>query len=276
MLKGYRWDDEKKKVREMEQRERRRYLIRRLLEEKKEYAHDEIPDEEQEQKRLLRALMNLRLPGSMDQDFLSIQDDYLQEEIKEKGITDLTELKEYQPGLFLWQGDITTLRCDAIVNAANAGMTGCYVPNHGCIDNAIHSYAGIQLRDECANLMHAQGHDEPTGSAKITRAYNLPSSYILHTVGPIIHGEVWELDMLLLARSYLSCLNLAEQHELKSIAFCCISTGEFRFPNQLAAEIAVNTVKGFMKKKRCIQKVIFNVFKDEDREIYERLLDESK
>lgn len=260
----------------MEQKERRRYLIRRLLEEKKEYTHYEIPDEEQEQKLLLRALMNLRLPGSMDQAFLSIQDEYLQEEIKQKGITDLTDLKEYQAGLFLWQGDITTLRCDAIVNAANAGMTGCYVPSHGCIDNAIHSYAGIQLRQECADLMQAQGHDEPTGRAKMTRAYNLPSSYIIHTVGPIIHGEVREQDKELLASSYESCLDLAAQNQLESIAFCCISTGEFRFPNQLAAEIVLDTVKEFMKKKTSIQKVIFNVFKDEDREIYERLLGEAK
>lgn len=260
----------------MEQKERRRYLIRRLLEEKKEYAHYEIPEEEQEQKLLLRALMNLRLPGSIDQAFLSIQDEYLQEEIQQKGITDLSDLKEYQPGLYLWQGDITTLRCDAIVNAANAGMTGCYIPSHGCIDNAIHSYAGIQLRQECANLMQAQGHEEPTGRAKMTRAYNLPSSYIIHTVGPIIHGEVREQDKELLASSYKSCLDLAAQYQLKSIAFCCISTGEFRFPNQLAAEIALDTVKEFMKKKTSIQKVIFNVFKDEDREIYERLLGEAK
>lgn len=184
-------------------------------------------------------------------------------------IADLTPI---QPGLYLWQGDITTLKCDAIVNAANSGMTGCYIPNHRCIDNAIHTYAGVELRLACAELMATQGHPEPTGQAKITPAFNLPCRYVLHTVGPIIDGRVTKEDAELLASCYRSCLELAAENSLESVAFCCISTGEFHFPNELAAEIAVRTVKEFLKKQNSVKKVIFNVFKDLDKTIYEKLL----
>lgn len=172
----------------------------------------------------------------------------------------------------MWQGDITTLRCDAIVNAANSGMTGCYVPNHRCIDNAIHTYAGVQLRTACAKIMKKQGHEEPTGQAKITPAFNLPCDYVLHTVGPIITGRVTQEDRDLLASCYRSCLELAAEYQLESVAFCCISTGEFHFPNALAAEIAVETVKAFLSRETSVKKVIFNVFKDMNKEIYTRLL----
>ena len=256
----------------MNQSERRMFLIRELLQEDERYSGMSIPDQEEEQKQLLRGLMNIRSPKKISPQFLLVQDEYLQAETKAKGVTELDDLRPVSDGLYLWQGDITTLHCDAIVNAANSGMTGCYVPNHRCIDNCIHSYSGIQLRLECAELMERQGHEEPTGKAKITKAYNLPCSYILHTVGPIIQGILTREDCELLAGCYQSCLELAAERELESIAFCCISTGEFHFPNEKAAKIAVRTVKKFMEKKTSIKKVIFNVFKNTDKNLYERLL----
>lgn len=199
---------------------------------------------------------------------MRVQDAYLQEELRRKGITDYADLEPIEPGIYLWQGDITTLKCGAIVNAANAQMLGCFCPNHGCIDNAIHTFAGVQLRLECAEIMRRQGHAEPAGSAKITGAYNLPCDFILHTVGPVITGEVTPQDEEDLANCYRSCLELAEKNGIKSVAFCCISTGEFRFPNRRAAEIAVETVRRYKGDTE----VIFNVFKDSDYEIYRELL----
>ena len=256
----------------MDQAQRRLFLLQSLLKERTEYREVDIPAEAEDQRQLLRGLMNIRAPKDADEDFLKIQDEYLQGETAAKGITDIADLTPVQPGLYLWQGDITTLRCDAIVNAANSGMTGCYIPNHRCIDNAIHSFAGVELRLACAALMERQGCPEPTGRAKITPAFNLPCRYVLHTVGPIIEGRVTQRDRELLASCYRACLELAAEHGLESVAFCCISTGEFHFPNELAAEIAVETVKEFQKKQTSVKKVIFNVFKDTDRRIYERLL----
>lgn len=256
----------------MNQSERRRYLIQKLLNEQKEYSNYSIPEDSQGQKDLLRGLLNVRAPKVLSREFLKIQDEYLKEETEKKGITELADLTPVEQGIYLWQGDITTLRCDAIVNAANSGMTGCYAPNHKCIDNCIHTFAGAQLRYECAQMMKAQGHEEPTGQAKITAAYNLPCRYVLHTVGPIIYGRVTEKDCELLAGSYRSCLELAVQNHLESVAFCCISTGEFHFPKERAAEIAVRTVREFLQKETSVKKVIFNVFKDYDREIYEHTL----
>lgn len=258
----------------MTQGERRTFLIQRLLNEQPRYKDMEIPQDEAEQKRLLRSLFNIRMPANISDDFLRVQDAYLQEEISEKGITDLADLSPASKGIYLWQGDITTLRCDAIVNAANSGMTGCYVPCHGCIDNCIHTYAGIRLRHACAEIMKKQGHEEETGKAKITPGYNLPCKYVIHTVGPIISasGEPTKKDRELLASCYHSCLELAEQSDVKSIAFCCISTGEFHFPNDKAAEIAVQTVKNYRARTGSDMEVIFNVFKDVDYKIYRRLL----
>lgn len=250
---------------------RRVFLIKKLLEEQ-EYEDITIPRSATEQKRLLRALMNVRTPASIGDEFRSVQDAYLQEETAEKGITELADLIPVKDGFYLWQGDITTLRCDAIVNAANSGMTGCYVPCHACIDNCIHTYAGIQLRLACAELMKQQGHEEATGTAKITPAYNLPCRYVLHTVGPIVGGEVTNEDERMLASCYRSCLALAEQNHLNSIAFCCISTGVFHFPNHRAAEIAVRTVREYKTETHSQIEVIFNVFKNEDYEIYRGLL----
>ena len=256
----------------MTQAQRRLFLIQSLLKEKTEYRDLSIPSESDSQRRLLRGLMNIRAPQRTDAEFLKTQDAYLQGETAAKGITDIAGLTPIQPGLYLWQGDITTLKCDAIVNAANSSMTGCYIPNHRCIDNAIHTYAGVELRLACAELMEQQGHPEPTGQAKITPAFNLPCRYVLHTVGPIIDGRVTKEDKELLASCYRSCLELAAENSLESVAFCCISTGEFHFPNDLAAEIAVRTVKEFLKKQTSVKKVIFNVFKDLDKAIYEKLL----
>mgnify|MGYP001290413340 CR=1 FL=1 len=256
----------------MTQEERRAFLIRALIKENAEYSGLQIPTDCEEQKRLLRALMNVRRPKAISQRFLQTQNEYLQTELAKKGITDLSELEPVCAGIYLWQGDITTLHCDAIVNAANSGMTGCYVPNHRCIDNCIHSFSGVQLRLECAEIMERQGHEEPTGQAKITPAFNLPCRYILHTVGPIVNSKPTEQDRRLLASCYRSCLELAAENGLESVAFCCISTGEFHYPNQEAAEIAVHEVKRFLEQQTSVKKIIFNVFKDLDREIYQSLL----
>lgn len=254
----------------MTQEERRMYLIRALLEENPRYP--EIPPSDKQQKMLLRSLMNVRPPRPISEGFLAVQDEYLREELRQRGITDLADLTPIGEGIYLWQGDITTLRCDAIVNAANSQLLGCFCPCHGCIDNCIHTYAGVQLRLECARLMKRQGREEETGRAKITRAYNLPCKYILHTVGPIIQGRLTKRDEELLASCYRSCLELAVRNRVDSIAFCCISTGEFHFPNDRAAEIAVRTVREFIQEKKSGIKVIFNVFKDLDYKIYRNLL----
>ena len=256
----------------MNQNERRIFLIQELLKENKRYEDMEIPQDFEEQRTLLRALMNVRIAKNVDDEFIKVQDEYLKEEIKRKGIVDIDDLKPIKDGIYLRQGDITTLRCDVIVNAANSGMTGCYVPNHRCIDNCIHSFAGVQLRLECDEIMTKQGYSEPTGQAKITNSYNLPCKYIIHTVGPIINGKLTSEDCDLLESCYKSCLELAVKNNLDSIAFCCISTGEFHFPNDKAAQIAVKTVEEFMKKETSLKKVIFNVFKDMDKEIYRKLL----
>lgn len=256
----------------MTQTERRIYLIKELLSEQPRYAEMEIPENEQEQKYLLRSLFNIRMPKAASEEFLKIQDEYLKYETEKKGITELNELQPIQDNLYLRKGDITTLRCDAIVNAANSQMLGCFCPNHGCIDNAIHTFAGVQLRLSCAKLMKRQGREEETGKAKITPAFNLPCRYVIHTVGPIVRGRLTKNDEKMLASCYRSCLESAEQNGLKSIAFCCISTGEFRFPNDKAAEIAVRTVKEYTEQTNSRIEVIFNVFKELDYNIYRELL----
>lgn len=258
----------------MTQEQRREYLIEYLLKEESRFRGQRIPVGKQEQENLLRSLMNVRLPKPISGEFLKIQDEYLTERNRERGITDLKDLKpvESDTRLYIWQGDITTLKCDAIVNACNAQMLGCFSPMHACIDNFIHTYAGVQLRLEMNDIMMKQGHEEETGRAKITSGYNLPAKYILHTVGPIIQWSVTKEEEALLASCYRECLKLAADQGVESIAFCCISTGVFRFPQQRAAEIAVATVKEFMKKDDNVKKVVFNVFKEEDLRIYKDLL----
>ncbi len=259
----------------MTQGERRIYLIQELLREQPQYADVKIPAEVQGQKNMLRSLFNIRMPRPASDTFLKIQNLYLQEETRQKGITTLAELVPVEEGIYLWQGDITTLQCDAVVNAANSQMLGCFCPCHGCIDNAIHTFSGIQLRAACAELMAEQGQKEETGKAKITPAFNLPCNYVLHTVGPIIHGQLRQKDQELLASCYRSCLELADQQAIKSIAFCCISTGEFHFPNHKAAAVAIETVKEYRQRTQSKIKVIFNVFQEIDYNIYRQLLREN-
>ncbi|MBO6262683.1 MAG: protein-ADP-ribose hydrolase [Clostridia bacterium] len=253
----------------MNNEERRKYLTRYLLDEGG--YKDEIPSDEEGQRRLLRSLFNVRMPMETTEEFLKIQDEYLSEEIAKKGITD-GETLCFKDDIAVWKGDITTLKVGAIVNAANSRMLGCFAPCHYCIDNAIHTFSGIQLRSECYDIMKRQGKEEPTGKAKLTRAYNLPCDYVLHTVGPIVYGEVTKKEENELASCYESCLTLAEENGIKSVAFCCISTGVFSFPNEKAAEIAVKTVKGYKERTKSDIKIIFNVFKENDYEIYRRLL----
>ena len=246
------------------------FLINYLLSERKDANRITVPSGEQDKFRLYRSLVNIRPPMPADENYLQAEDEYLREQIAGKGITDISDLTPIEDGLYLWQGDITTLKCGAIVNAANSGMTGCYQPCHNCIDNCIHTFAGVRLRYECARLMEKQGHEEPTGQAKITSAYNLPCSYVIHTVGPIVRGRLKDEHCRLLESSYKSCLKTAVSNGIDSIAFCCISTGVFGFPQREAAEIAVSTVRAFRKEH--IIKVIFNVFREDDYEIYRGLL----
>lgn len=227
-----------------------------------------------EQRRLLRALMNVRPPRPLSEDFLALQDELLSAEREARGVVDVMALPSVASDarIALWQGDITRLAADAIVNAANAALLGCFIPCHRCIDNAIHSAAGLQLREACAALMEVQGHPEETGTAQITEGYNLPARHVIHTVGPIVSGALTDRHRAQLASCYRSCLSLAAERGLRSIAFCCISTGEFHFPRAAAAEIAVREVRDFLTRDTSIERVVFNVFKDEDRNIYERLL----
>ena len=243
------------------------YLIKTLN------SEIEIPETEQEKKDLFRSLMNTWKVSKLPSEFYEAQDEYLQEILNAKGITRLEDLTEIDENIYLWQGDITTLKVGAIVNAANKALLGCLIPLHRCIDNAIHTQAGLQLRKECDDIMKAQGSFEKTGQAKITAGYNLPAKHVIHTVGPIIYRVVEDDDKELLASSYRNCLKLAIDNNLKSIAFCCLSTGEFRFPNDFAAEIAVAEVKKFFRENPAADlKVVFNVFKDLDKKLYEDIL----
>ena len=261
----------------MDKQQSIQYLIRSLLQDMPSLRKeaDGFPPDPASQRRLLRSLMNLRPPMPLQQDFLRVQDALLCAERAEKGVVEEVALPvcAADPHLALWRGDITRLRADAIVNAANSTLLACFHPCHGCIDNAIHSAAGLQLRDACHRLIRAQGHDEPVGKAKLTPGYNLPSRYVLHTVGPLVSGQPTALQRRELASCYRSCLELAAEHRLESVAFCCISTGEFHYPHQEAAEIAVNTVTAFLQSHSTIKKVIFNVYQEPDALLYRRLLE---
>lgn len=245
-------------------------LIKYLLSENPGYGGIRVPASEEEQFRLYRSLVNLRPAGEAPEEYLAAEDGYLRSLTAARGITDIADLTPVENHIYLWQGDITTLKCGAIVNAANSGMTGCYQPCHGCIDNCIHTFAGVRLRLECAEIMEKQGFEEPTGGAKITSAYDLPCEHVIHTVGPIVQGRLTDRHRRLLRSCYDSCLELAAENGVDSIAFCCISTGVFGFPKQPAAEIAVGAVRDFLKTHD--MKVIFNVFGDDDLEIYRKLL----
>ena len=244
------------------------FLINYLISERNEKI--KIPENENDKFRLYRSLVNIRPAAKASEEFLRAEDEFLTEFIKNKGVINFENLTPIKDKIYIWKGDITTLKCGAIVNAANSGMTGCYQPCHNCIDNCIHTFAGVRLRYKCAEIMHAQGHEEPAGQAKITPAYNLPCEYVIHTVGPIVRGHLTEKHCNLLENCYKNCLKIAVENEIKSIAFCCISTGVFGFPHNQAAEIAVGTVREFLKNHEI--KVVFNVFSEEDYEIYKRLL----
>ena len=247
------------------------YILQQLMADNgQQYA---IPASLSDNQRMMRALMNIRQPIPASETFLEAQNQELQLQAEDKGVVKLDG-----EGLLLWQGDITRLKVDAIVNAANSQMLGCWAPLHNCIDNCIHSAAGVQLRQECYEQMKAQGHDEQTGSAKITLGYNLPAKHVIHTVGPIISQGLLPTKEQeeQLASCYQSCLDIAEANHLRSIAFCCISTGVFNFPNKRAAEIALATVKEWLAthQSSSINQVVFNVFLDKDYDIYKRLLTE--
>ncbi len=259
------------------EKEKLNKLLGVLLKEHPEYSHISIPESIEDKRKLLRSLMNVRMPSLLSEDVLHLQDEELAEQRDEKGVVTLDSIpvSPLDPKLRLWQGDITRLKVDAIVNAANSQMLGCFIPMHKCIDNAIHSAAGMQLREECAHIMHEQGHEEPTGKAKITHGYNLPAKWVIHTVGPIVYGDYpTEEDCHLLADCYRNCMALADDKGLKSVAFCCISTGEFHFPQEAAAEIAVATVTDYLEQHpdTSLDAIVFNVFKDTDYYLYKELL----
>lgn len=258
------------------------WLIQELIKENPGYEVLAEPVDEEEKRRLLRTLMNTRWPGEAGEEFYAVQDSLLREEAEERGIVEAASLpaveQEYActsvknaDRIALWRGDITRLAVDAVVNAANPQLLGCFVPCHGCIDNVIHSAAGVQLRNECARIMEEQGHEEAVGKAKITKGYNLPAKHVLHTVGPVAGGQVTDRQREELASCYRSCLALAEKSGLETVAFCCISTGEFHFPNKLAAGIALETIDRYLSKSS-LKKVVIDVFREEDLNIYRNLL----
>lgn len=265
-------------------------LLKKLQEDSLEYRGlDTTGYSMVEKKNAIRSLMNIRMPSALPDELVDLQDEYLQEEREEKGVVELADIptsKEtfgskasYADKISLWQGDITRLHVGAIVNAANSRLLGCFIPCHRCIDNAIHSAAGMQLREECDDIMkqrqlrYGRDYEEPTGTATLTSAYNLPCEYVIHTVGPIVYGSLNDELCRDLRNCYENVLQCCLEHQIKSVAFCCISTGEFHFPNDRAAEIAVETVRAFLEEHDgCMERIIFNVFKDSDKNIYEKIL----
>lgn len=275
----------------MEQEERLRILVRAFLDDSVRYASEEVPSDITEQKQLLRALMNIRPPGRMDQKTILLQDEYLREENRRRGIltlNDIPSIREqygcrspFSDIISLWQGDITRLKVGAIVNAANSRMLGCFQPLHGCIDNCIHTYAGIELRAECARQMqemerkYGPGYEQPTAVPMLTDGYNLPADHVVHIVGPIATGKGVTPELSEdLRLCYQRTLDLCFENEIKSVAFCCISTGVFRFPADQAACIAVKAVEDWLRGHRdAMERVIFNVYIQRDRKLYEDILD---
>lgn len=273
----------------MNQEERLDYLVEKFKEDSVRYKNIEVSGDREEKRTVLRSLMNIRMPGEMDEETLNVQDEYLRERAKEKGIVTLDDIQtvsealksrhRHKDKLSIWQGDITRLEVGAIVNAANSQMLGCFVPMHACIDNCIHTFAGVQLRSACNQYMidmkrrHGQSYEEPTGEAFLTSAYNLPAKYVIHTVGPIVQGGLKNRHKKDLKKCYQSIMECCVKNDIRSVAFCCISTGVFHFPNDEAAKIAADTVSDFLDANgEAFDRVIFNVFKDFDKEIYESLL----
>ncbi len=266
----------------MTQEQRLDTLVEAFKADSVQYKDLQTPEDNEGKRRILRSLMNIRMPRKMNDSILKVQDEYLRERIREKGIVTLSEIPVIRDGMSIWQGDITRLAVDAIVNAANSQMLGCFVPMHTCIDNCIHTFAGVQLRAECSRKMnqlrirYGRDYEQPTAVPMLTDAYNLPAKKIVHIVGPIVEDRLTPALEQDLADCYRNTLDLCAENALRSVAFCCISTGVFRFPNQRAAEIAVETVSHWLPEhKGWIDRVIFNVFKDEDRAYYEERLHES-
>lgn len=254
-------------------------LVEAFKKDSVQYKNLPTPTDPDGKRRILRSLMNIRMPGRMDDSILAVQDEYLQARIRENGIVELADIPEIKEGMSIWQGDITRLSVDAIVNAANSQMLGCFVPMHTCIDNCIHTFAGVQLRAECNRQMnqlrsrYGSDYEQPTAVPMLTDGYNLPAKKIIHIVGPIVENRLTSALEKDLADCYRNTLDLCAGNGLRSVAFCCISTGVFRFPNQRAAELAVETVSSWLfAHKGQIDRVIFNVFKDEDKAFYEELL----
>ena len=264
---------------EMTQNGRLNYLVEEFKADSVQYKDLQTPEDTEGKRRILRSLMNIRMPRKMDEAVLSVQDEYLQERIRENGIVELADIPIIRDRMSIWQGDITRLAVDAIVNAANSQMLGCFVPMHTCIDNCIHTFAGVQLRAECARQMeqlksrYGRDYEQPTALPMLTDAYNLPARKVIHIVGPIVQGRLTASLENDLAACYRNTLDMCLENGLKSVAFCCISTGVFHFPNKRAAEIAVQTVTGWLSEHPGgMERVIFNVFKDEDKAYYEQLL----
>lgn len=267
------------KIEKMTQRQRLDYLVEAFKTDSVQYKDLETPKDTEGKRRILRSLMNIRMPKALPDDVLAVQDEYLTGRAEEKGIVRLSDIPEIRDGLSVWQGDITRLAVDAIVNAANSQMLGCFVPMHTCIDNCIHTYAGVQLRAECSRQMnqlrlkYGKDYEQPTAVPMLTDAYNLPAKKVIHIVGPIVQYELTPELEKDLADCYLNTLDMCLENDLRSVAFCCISTGVFRFPNKRAAEIAVSTVDSWLSQHPgSMERVIFNVFKDEDKKYYEELI----
>jgi O-acetyl-ADP-ribose deacetylase (regulator of RNase III) len=263
----------------MTQEQRLDTLVEAFKADSVQYIDLQTPEDNEGKRRILRSLMNIRMPRKLDDSVLALQDEYLRERIRENGIVELGEIPVIRDGISIWQGDITRLAADAIVNAANSQMLGCFVPMHTCIDNCIHTYAGVQLRAECSRQMnqlrirYGRDYEQPTAVPMLTDGYNLPAKKIIHIVGPIVEGRLTKALEKDLAECYKNTLDLCAENDLKSVAFCCISTGVFRFPNKRAAEIAVETVEKWLEEhKGAVDRVIFNVFKYEDKSYYEELL----
>ena len=264
---------------QMTQEERLDYLVEAFKADSDQYGQLATPPDQSGKRQVLRSLMNIRMPKELPEEVLRVQDEYLTERAEEKGIVTLSDIPVIGEHISIWQGDITRLACDAIVNAANSQMLGCFVPMHTCIDNCIHTFAGVQLREACSRQMHklriqyGRDYEQPTAIPMLTDAYNLPARKVVHIVGPIVQGRLTpELEQEL-ADCYQNTLDLCVENGLKSVAFCCISTGVFHFPNDRAAEIAVDTVLAWLKAHEGqMDRVIFNVFKDGDLDLYERLL----
>ena len=261
------------------QEQRLDYLVEKFKADSGEYKDLQTPADSEGKRRILRSLMNVRMPRKMSEEVLAVQDDYLTGRAEEKGVMHLSDIPVIRDGLSIWQGDITRLAVDAIVNAANSQMLGCFVPMHTCIDNCIHTFAGVQLRAECNRQMnqlrirYGRDYEQPTAIPMLTDAYNLPAKKVVHIVGPIVQGILTPELERDLADCYRNTLDMCKENELKSVAFCCISTGVFHFPNKRAAEIAVKTVTDWLNAHpETMERVIFNVFKDEDKEYYEQEL----